>query len=133
MCKDALKIIEILQRQAVRSIAGIKPGEGSELWFKKFSVLNFSQLYVLERVVYAHRNLSRFLQPDRHLRNEVYSVGELRRGVLLARPRWFKHRSQTQSPFTIPSIYNGVQVRFKQIMNFKAFRKKYKLFLINKQ
>lgn len=132
--KSYINTLEILQRKAVRAIAGIRQGDGSQKWFKKFRILTIPQLYDLERVVYAHRNQGSFsssssskpIDPVRRLTHEK------RHGKILFKPDWTRDRSRIQSPYSIPKIYNGIPVKLKQIMNYKAFRKKLKVFIVGK-
>lgn len=131
--KTNIKVLEILQRKAVRAIAGRRQGEGSEKWFKKFQILTISQLYDLERVVYAHRNQGSFSSSHKLIDPARRLLHEKRHGKVLTKPDWFSERSRMQSPYSIPKIYNGLPIKMKQIMNFKSFRKKYKIVLLAKQ
>lgn len=129
--KSLIHVLEILQRKAVRAIANIKIGDGSKKYFTKFGIPTVSQLYDLERVVFAHRNLKSFSNPSKPVNPLRHSVLESRRGKILFLPKWIRQRSRIQSPYSIPLVYNRIPVKIKQTIHFKAFRKKYKALLLN--
>lgn len=131
--KTNINTLETLQRKAVRAIAGIRQGEGSKKWFKKFGILTVSQLYDLERVVYAHRNQGSFAVSNKLIDPARRLLHEKRHGKILSKPNWFSERSRMQSPYSIPKIYNGLPIKMKQTMIFKSFRKKYKAMLLAKE
>lgn len=132
MSKFSFKTLEVLQRNVVRSIAGIKVGEGSKKWFSKFQILTIQQLYDLECAVFAHRNQNLFPSPVKPIVRETRAAHESRQGKLLFKPFWIRQRSRNQSPFAIPQIYNGIPVKLKQTNNFKSFRRKYKKLILEK-
>lgn len=120
-----LKQIEVLQRKAVRSIAGIRIGDNSAAWFKKLSILTLKDLYKIEASAFAHkyRDSPLFFTHQQNARNPT---GQSRRGFSLAPPKWIRSSSRSQAPYALVIEYNRVPKNIGQIRNYKAFRRKLK-------
>lgn len=114
---SSLKPIRILQKQVIRNMAKIHRFSSSVPWFEKFQIPTLSRLYVLESVCFVNRNLARINRMD-PINTQARRVGT--KSVL---PKWLRHRSRTQSPYSTSKFFNSLPKTFRSIMNFKRFRK----------
>lgn len=115
--------IEILQRKAIRTIAGIRIGDNSAQWFSKLNVLTVNNLIKLELATFAHRHMD---DPSffRKQENERSSNSNTRRGINLVPPLWQKAKSRKQAPFAAAVEFNKLPAKIKITKSYKWFRKK---------
>lgn len=50
----------VLQKPAIRNLAGIRVGGGTVVWFKKLEVLNLEKLYKYSAACYVHKHKGKF-------------------------------------------------------------------------
>lgn len=109
-----------MQKRVIRAIAGVPPWESSKRWFEEFDLLNVNELAFVERVSIGHRYMSTIgvVQTE----TSRSRASEDRPKLLL--PRWMKDRSRQQGKYVVARSFNTLPQEVRQIMSFRAFRKK---------
>lgn len=120
---EALIPVERLQRKAIRTMAGIRIGQNSSIWFSKLKILTLNELHRLELVVLAHRHKDRndlfVFRGNSRMQSE-----QSNRTTSLLAPPWIRLRSRSQAPYSAVDEFNRLPIKIRKIINFKAFRKK---------
>lgn len=119
------KPLQKLQKRAIRTIAHLRYGDGSQTKMKQLGLLNLKCLHWWSSSSYVHRHHNTYGIKPR-------SEHQLRdRGITLILPSWSKERSKTQSSYQPPFIYNNLPLYIRQINHYKAFNNAVKNHLIN--
>lgn len=101
--------LKILQKYAIRIIAGIRKQDHTSEYFNEFNLLNFDQTYKLFSAKYAHRHFDTFGLIE-------HSASVLRdRGKILYRPNWRKDCSRAQAAYSIPTIFNALPLEVRDV------------------
>lgn len=111
-----MKPLHILQKQVVRSIAGVRRFDSITPFFSKLGILTVSQLYKVEMASFAHRNIGGFLRTHSNPR------GDTRLGAKTVIPRWTRQRSRTQAEYSVTHYYNNLPRVMRGINRFSTFR-----------
>lgn len=109
--------IKILQKFAIRSIAGIRSRESTVRYFNEFGLLNFNNIFKLYSVKYGHKHFNSFGLIG------ASSSGLRDRGIILSKPNWRKDSSRSQSAYSVPSLFNSLPQEIREITYHKQFSK----------
>lgn len=107
--------LKILQKQAIRTIAGIRRSDSSIPHFRNFDLLNLDQLYKFYSVKYAHRHFNKLGLMGAPV------IGLRGREPTLARPKWLKESSRTHAAYALPTIFNSLPIEVREINFHKQF------------
>jgi hypothetical protein len=120
-----MKILK-LQIKVVRMMIGLKLGESCRLHFKEFRILTVISLYVLEVLCYMKKYRGSTLK-----NSEIHEYNTRRktdRHIKSCRTSLFQ-KSVTNIGI---KLFNHLPSDLKQLQDFKQFRKKLKILLLNK-
>ena len=122
-----LETIRVLQRAAIRTIVGIRAGEGTAAWFKKLGILNLTNLYRYATICYVHKNKNKFRG---HSLSRA-TVNTRKGSTALPIPKWNKFHSRLQVAYTAPMLYNDLPELLREVPgSYARFRHRLKEHLL---
>lgn len=116
--------IKVLHKYAIRIIAGIKKQQSTVSYFQEFG-LNFEQIVKYFSAKYGQKNMSFIAQVA------APSVGLRERGPLLYRPKWLKDVSRAQTAYSVPTIYNSLPLKLREIQFHGHFARELRKYIVN--
>jgi len=120
-----IKPLSVLQKRAIRSIAGIRVGDGTGTWFQRLKILNLEKLHKYCAACYVHK------------RKDMFNVqlrlrAGMRTGDVAAHvPHWIKVHSQQQGAYQAPRLYNGLPKLLRENVSMKCFSRDLKEYLLS--
>ena len=123
--RESTKILR-LQKKVVRMMTGLKTGESCRLKFKELRILTVISLYVLEVLCYMKKYRGSISE------NSVIHEHNTRRKTDLHIQSCRKSLFQKSVINIGIKLFNHLPSELKQLHDFKQFRKKLKLLLLNK-
>jgi len=114
----------VLQKRAIRSIAGLKAGTSTGAVFKSLNLLKLKNLYRHSAGTYVHKHRSRF---GVHTKRRV---GLKSGNVAASVPEWYKTRSCNQAAYAAATSYNSLLADLKGTVVVSTFCRDLRDFLL---
>ena len=106
-----LQPLRVLQKKAIRSIAGLRVGASTVSTFGKYNILNLNNLFKYSAGCYVHRRRYKYMR--------VRPRAGLRGGDVVASvPDWQLARSRKQAAFAATIFYNSLPNNIRESRKF---------------